>query len=104
MKKVQAVLEELMRQNHTLGRAGVFKELAALAIKWVSMTEEEKNKVYYKNACHEFNFFLFKKDPGYFSKIVKPLIEYKMEKTFVDFYLLGQYQHLVSIFNSLESK
>ena len=30
-----------------------------------------------------------KHDPGYFRNVVKPFIQCKMEKTFVDYYLLG---------------
>lgn len=42
MKKVQGVLEELMRQNYAGNQAGVYKELAPLFFKWDSKTLEEK--------------------------------------------------------------
>ncbi len=35
------------------------------------------------------NFFLFKKDKDFFNKVAKKYIQNKMEKTFVDWYLLG---------------
>ena len=40
-------------------------------------------------ACHELNFFIFKKDREFYNNVVKFLIENKLEKTFVDQYLLA---------------
>lgn len=66
MKKVLGVLEELMRQNYSINRPGVFKELSPIVIKWHTLSEEEKHKACYKHFCHELNFFISKKDPLYF--------------------------------------
>jgi len=66
LKKVKGVLEELMRQNHILHQAGVFKELNGLVIKWRTLEKEEKSKMFYKNLCHELNFFIKSKDPEFF--------------------------------------
>ena len=35
------------------------------------------------------NFFLFKRDKEFYNKAVKMLIENKLEKTFIDHFLLG---------------
>ena len=42
-----------------------------------------------EHTCHELNFFLYKRDKDFFNKIVKELIKNKLEKTFMDHYLLG---------------
>jgi hypothetical protein len=34
------------------------------------------------------NFFIFKKDKEFFFEVVRPYIQNKLEKTFVDFFLL----------------
>ena len=39
--------------------------------------------------CHELNFFLYKRDREFYDQVVKDFIGNKMEKTFVDWYLLG---------------
>ena len=66
MKKVKGVLGELMRQNGRLNTPGVFKEINGLLMKWQSLDIEEKNKQFYKNFCHELNFFIKNKDQEYF--------------------------------------
>lgn len=102
LKKVKGVLEELMRTNG--GHQGVFKELIPLVSKWSSLEgEEEKCKSYYKNLCHELHVFLFLKDRSFFNKVVRPLIECKLEKTFIDLYLLGRNEQLVAQYWGLEA-
>ncbi len=55
---------------------------------WPAKTEEEKLELYKRFACHEFNFFLMKKDPDYFQSVILPYLENKLDKTFLDQYLL----------------
>jgi hypothetical protein len=88
LTKVKGVLEELMKQRYSYEQ--IFKDLG-LMMKWFKMDFEEKNVSYSKNSCHELNIFIYFKDPEYFQKVVREYIENKMEKTFVDFYLLGQF-------------
>jgi len=38
--------------------------------------------------CHELNLFLFFKDLAYFETYVKEFLVNKLEKTFVDYFLL----------------
>lgn len=38
---------------------------------------------------HEVNVFIYFKYPALFEKIVKPIIKYKFEKTFIDYFLLN---------------
>ena len=45
--------------------------------------------------CHELNLFLKKRDPQFFESVVKSFLSCKLEKTFVDFYLLGDYAQAI---------
>ena len=38
---------------------------------------------------HELNLFCYVKDKAYFDKVVRPFIACKIEKQFIDYYLLG---------------
>ncbi len=69
----------------------MYKSLSSLVFKWHSKSLDEKCKVYYKSVCHELNFFLCKRDPEFFGAVIKPFLSCKMEKTFVDEYLLQNY-------------
>lgn len=42
--------------------------------------------------CHEFNLYLRRRDPEYFDAVVKPFLQYKMEKQFIDHYLLSNFR------------
>lgn len=64
--------------------------------KWPTYSEEDKNKKYSKFMSHELNLFLYFKDKAYFEKVVRPFISNKMEKTFIDYWLLGNYDDLAS--------
>ncbi|MSR32282.1 MAG: hypothetical protein EXR99_12325 [Gemmataceae bacterium] len=55
---------------------------------WPKMKPEEKRKQYSKYACHELNFFLFKKDPAFFKEAIVPYLANKKDKTFLDLWLL----------------
>jgi len=57
--------------------------------KWPKLMLQEKKAFYSKHASHEFNFFLFKKDPVFFKDIVLPYLANKKDKTFMDHWLLG---------------
>ena len=72
------------RQDHRLlGRMG------RLFLEWPTYSHTKKCVLFSHYSCHELNFFLFKKDREFFDKVVRDLIKNKMEKTFVDKYLLG---------------
>jgi hypothetical protein len=104
MKKVHGVLEELLRTQGYYHNDGIFKELALVVLTWHTKSSEEKCKLAYKHLCHEFNFFQKMKDNHFFESTVRPLIQCKMEKTFVDHYLLDEYETINRMYNNLESK
>jgi len=58
--------------------------------KWPGLTEDEKKENYSKYACHELSFFLSRKDPEFFKKVILPHLTNKKDRTFIDDYLLGQ--------------
>ena len=57
---------------------------------WPTLKAEEKQALYSKHASHELNFFLTKKDPEFFAKVVKPYLTNKKDKTFLDRWLIGE--------------
>jgi hypothetical protein len=104
MKKVHGVLEELMRTFGYGGREGTFNDFGQVALNWLTKSTEEKCKLAYKNFCHEFNFFLKLRDTAFFDSTIRPLLQCKLEKTFVDYYLLDDFDVLIATYNTLESK
>ncbi len=57
-------------------------------LKWPTLTAEQKAKTYSEYCSHEFNLFLKLKDNQFFESEVRPFLTNKMEKTFVDYWLL----------------
>ena len=57
--------------------------------KWHRLSKAEKNRYFSEFVSYELNFFLMQKDKPYFEEVVKPYTASKMEKHFVDYYLLG---------------
>ena len=55
---------------------------------WPSLDEAAKQSLYSKHACHELSFFLSRKDPDFFAKVIAPYLQNKKDKTFLDHYLL----------------
>jgi len=60
----------------------------AFILDWPSFKPEKKRELYSKFACHELNFFLFKKDSQFFKKSIQPFLKNKKDKTFMDHFLL----------------
>ena len=65
----------------------------AWLLDWPTLKPEEKRAKYSEFACHEVNFFLMKKNPDFFTKVVLPYLQNKKEKTFIDDFLLGNDLH-----------
>lgn len=57
-------------------------------VDWGTLSGEEKLKKYNEFASHELHFFLRRKDPQFFAEVVRPFIQNKLEKTFLDRWLL----------------
>lgn len=72
-------------------------------LKWPTFDNAKRSQVYSDNCCHEFNVFLKLKDPKYFEEVVRPFLSNKMEKTFVDYWLL-EYDAALNTFEEPQSK
>ncbi len=72
----------------TLSNDSHLAEFAWL-LNWPKLKEDEKRAKYDEFACHELNFFLFRKDKPFFDAVVKPYLANKKDKTFMDEFLLG---------------
>jgi hypothetical protein len=59
-------------------------------LRWPKMSLGEKQTLYSEHACHELNFFIFRKDPAFFRDTVRPSLANKRNKTFLDSWLLEQ--------------
>ncbi|KAL4490234.1 hypothetical protein ABPG72_004273 [Tetrahymena utriculariae] len=64
-------------------------------VKWTTYTLEEKHKKYDQFSCHELNLFIFCKDPPFFQDFVRPFIQNKIEKTFIDYFLINDSKYLL---------
>lgn len=64
-------------------------------MKWTGLSEEEKNKQYSKMTCHELNLFCYFKDRAYFDAVIRPFVACKIEKTFIDYYLLQMTEYIL---------
>ena len=61
----------------------------AWVLQWPKLKDEEKLAKYSEYACHELSFFLSRKDPEFFAKVIKPYLANKKDRTFMDDFLLG---------------
>lgn len=57
---------------------------------WQQLSQDEKRVQYSNHACHELNLFLYRRDPDFFKSVVRPFVEQKAEKQFVDLWLLDK--------------
>ncbi len=57
--------------------------------RWPSLKPEEKERHYSDLACHELNLFLLVHDLPFFDRVVRPYLANKMQKQFMDDYVLS---------------
>ncbi|MBL8888509.1 MAG: hypothetical protein JNL67_00925 [Planctomycetaceae bacterium] len=57
-------------------------------IRWSELDNQSKYEKYQSHACHEVNYFLYRKDRAFFDQVVRPVIEQRRVKTFFDEFLL----------------
>lgn len=79
---------ELLTTLDTISQDSRFTDFLYLGT-WHELDEEQKKQKYSETACHELNFFLYKKDNDFFTAHVLPAIANKKEKQFMDHFLLG---------------
>jgi hypothetical protein len=61
----------------------------AFVLRWPLLDDAQKRELYSQYACHELHFFLYRKDPQFFAAVVRPFLADKLDKTFLDHWLLG---------------
>ncbi|MCH7909891.1 MAG: formate dehydrogenase accessory sulfurtransferase FdhD, partial [Candidatus Hydrogenedentes bacterium] len=81
-------VESVFRLFATLSKNPTLTEFDFIT-RWPELPDVEKRELYSKYACHELNYFLYKKDPEFFAETVRPYIRNKMHKTFMDHWLIG---------------
>ncbi|TWU23348.1 hypothetical protein Pla52o_28840 [Novipirellula galeiformis] len=77
----------LLKLYQTLVPDDRFAEFDELA-QWDQFNTSEKLDAYSRLACHELHLFLKAHDPTFFNATIKPYLENKKEKQFVDHWLL----------------
>ena len=60
----------------------------AFVLEWPNLSRDRKLALYSEHACHELHFFLHQKDPQFFGAVVRPFLANKLDKTFLDEWLL----------------
>ncbi len=85
LEKVWLVQKELTRFNSDQ------KAFIDSMLKWHTLKQDQKLKSYSEYCSHDLNLFLFFKDRQFFDAVVRPFLANKMEKTFTDFWLLGNF-------------
>ena len=107
MTKVSKIIEFTQQMHYVSpGYNGKIKSLIEdVLMPWPKWDSEKQIQQYKKNACHEMNLFLSKHDRSFFDKYALPLISGKLEKTFVDWYLLSEMStiHLRQICNVIDN-
>ncbi|WAS94229.1 hypothetical protein [Nannocystis punicea] len=72
----------------SLGAPDSLREFAFVT-QWHALDDATRRARYSKYACHELHLFLHFRDPEFFARVVRPYLEHKKRKTFVDHWLLG---------------
>ncbi len=57
-------------------------------LRWPELERDERLALYAEYACHELHLFLHQKDRAFFDEVVRPYLANKMDKTFLDHWLL----------------
>ena len=86
-------IQDLFRYYSTVATGSISSSLDEFEFvqRWTSLSMEEKSKKYSQYACHELNFFLFRRDFPFFEAVVRPHLQNKPahSRQIVDHYLLN---------------
>lgn len=81
-----------------LGSSDGTSELAARLREWPTMRLDVKLRFYYANASDDLNVFLSRKDTAFAASYILPLVEAKMSKSLIDYYLLADERALRELY------
>ncbi|NQZ67090.1 MAG: hypothetical protein HRT89_03365, partial [Lentisphaeria bacterium] len=79
-------LRKIYNLLKTLRPDAKLKEFSFI-LDWPGFDEKKKEELYSKYACHELNFFIYKKDRVFFKRVVLPFLRNKKDNTFLDHWL-----------------
>ena len=97
LEKVLTIIKELMRNcGSHIADLDKFERL----INWNKLGTEEKTKMMSFLTSHEFHLYIYKKDKDFFKSVIRPYLINKMEKTFIDYYLLQDNEKLLNFAES----
>ena len=65
------------------------RQIGRIYLNWLTFNFTQKSRLWHKYMCNDLNFFIFKKDNEFFKLVVKEIIQSKLEKTFIDLYMLA---------------
>ena len=91
---IQKVWEALLLITQIRGKVEYLDEFEFL-INWQKFTLEEKNKYLSIYTSHELHLFIKFKDRKYFDSVLLPHLANKLEKSFMDYYLLDDTNSLL---------
>jgi len=63
---------------------------------WSSLNKQTKDFYFGEYFSYELSFFIKRRDPAYFAEVVRRFIANRMEKSFVDHYLLDDDKQVLS--------
>ena len=87
--EVFGTLSSAMRLLEVLSGSSELKPFAFLA-DWPSHSPERKAELLSDFACHGLHVFLYQKDRPFFDAVVRPYLQNKHERTFIDDWLLEE--------------
>ena len=93
---LEKVLQVLKLLTQIKGNIQYLDEFTTLLLGWDLLTIQQKHQQLSKYTSHELHIFLKFKDNQYFQAFVKPYLANKLEKSFIDFYLLEDIESLLS--------
>merc|ERR1719289_506178 len=68
---------------------------------WNELSHKQRLSFYGGHKCNEINLWIYRKDPQFFEKVVRPLIAGKVQKDCMDYYLLGNINALAGYIGPL---
>ncbi|ETO35065.1 hypothetical protein RFI_02006 [Reticulomyxa filosa] len=86
-------IEHLFSSYRSLTRNDKLNEWTFL-FQWNTLSQTDKLNILNKFFSHEFNLFIYCKERQFFDAFVKPLIEMKVHKQVIDYWLLGDSSNL----------
>jgi hypothetical protein len=80
-------LKDVFRAYEALSKNATLEKFR-FVLSWPVLSDAEKRAKYSEFACHELSFFLSRKDPAFFTEVIRPYLQNKRDRTFMDDYLL----------------